>query len=138
MADIFLENQSILFIIYASILLFVNIAYLFDYRKIQEGLDAMGDTEELYVKTESFSLVVISLLFVFFRSWLFYFIVYQMTGNMLVLILVGIFILMDIYEAVFNTSIARMRDSRIGVTRVSVDTLFMTAFTIYYIINYIY
>jgi len=138
MADIFLENQSILFIIYAAILLFVNISYLFDYRKIQEGLDAMEDTEELYVKTESFSLVVISLLFVFFRSWLFYFIVYQMTGNMVVLILVGIFILMDIYEAVFNTSIVRMRDSRIGVTRVSVDTLFMTAFTIYYIMTFVF
>jgi len=132
MMDIFLANQSLFILLYFLILLYVNISYLVEHRKIHKGLQEIT-TEEVELKVESLSVSLLALGFSFFRSWLFYLIVYSVTKNILVAILLAIFIIMDGYHAVFNTSVEKLSKSRVMFYRAIADTIFIVAFTIYYI-----
>jgi len=132
MMEIFQANQSILILLYFAVLLYLNISYLVEHRKVYKELQEMT-TDDVELKVESPSVILFTLGFSFFRSWLFYLIVYNVTKNMLVVVLLAIFIIMDGYHAAFNTSVEQLRKSRIVLYRIIADTLFIIGFTIYYI-----
>lgn len=136
MLEVFERSQSYIFILYAALLLYINISYLLEYRKIQKGLLEIESEQEVDFKTESFTVVLFVLAFAFFRSWLYYIIVYYFTAKVLVIFLLMVYLVMDSYDALFNTSLERMRRSKIKVTRVLLDTLFITIFTVYYLVAF--
>lgn len=127
------EYQTIFFLIYFFILLFINISYLVEHRKVQKELQQITK-DDVDIKVESLAVIFFTLLFAFFRSWLFYLIAYNITGNKFIIVLLAIFIIMDSYHAIFNVSVEQIKRSHIVLYRTIADTIMIGGFTIYYML----
>lgn len=124
-------NQDVFIILYCALILFTNISYLREHKSIKEELEGMT-TEDVEFNTESFSIVFLSLVFSFLRSWLIYFIAYHVTGYVVIFLIVAVFIIMDGYHSIFNHRVETLRKSRIPFIRIGFDTVFISLFLIYY------
>ncbi|WP_176007909.1 hypothetical protein [Paenalkalicoccus suaedae] len=94
-------------------------------------------SKEVEFNTESLFLVLFTLSFWFVRSWLIYFLAYHLTGYETILVIAGLFIILDGYHAIFNYRIEKLRKSNIPLIRSISDTIFISVFIVYYLINFI-
>jgi hypothetical protein len=96
------NNQEMLIIIYCIIILWLNIGYLREYRKIKRRLDEIASADELEINPYSMSLDIMVLVFNFFRRWLIYILAVTMTGNPVILIISVILFIFSLYDCLFN------------------------------------
>src|SRR5699024_8408932 len=118
-------------IIYCILILWVNIDYLRDYKNIRKGLDELPADEELMLNPNSIFLMFIKMIFEFIRRWIIYLLAFFMTESIFVLMIGMILFLMSLYDAVFNSSLAKVKNTRIGLYLAIADIIFITGFIIY-------
>lgn len=133
MIEFFQANQLPLIILYGCIVMYINISYLREYKKNKEGLQDIS-SEDIFIRTESMTVILFTLIFAFFRSWLIYLFAYNLTGNVIIVCLLGIFIIMDAYHAIFNITPKQLAKTKIVWFRSIADTLFIIVFMIYYLV----
>ena len=126
-------NQDVLIIAYSILLLIMNVGYLKDYRVIKEGLNEMS-SNDLLIKNEDITISLLALAFSFIKSWLVYLIAFAITEWLVIVIILGVFIIMDTYDSLFNFKIEKLRKSKIGLFRTVSDTVFILCFTLYYLL----
>lgn len=132
MVEFVQANQALLIIIYSCILMYINISYLFEYKQNRGDLQDMS-SQDVFIRIESITVILFVLVFAFFRSWLIYLIAFNLTGNIIIVFLLGIFIIIDAYHAIFNITPEQLAKTKIVWFRSIVDTLFITAFLIYFV-----
>lgn len=131
MVEFFEANQAPLIIVYCCILMYINISYLREHKQVNEGLQDIS-SKDVFIRTESVTVILFTLSFAFFRSWLIYLIAFNLTSNLIIACLLGIFIIMDVYHAIFNYTVEKLKNTKIVWFRIITDTLFITVFMIYY------
>ncbi|KSU58389.1 hypothetical protein AS034_20160 [[Bacillus] enclensis] len=129
------NNQEMLIIIYCIIILWLNIGYLREYKKIKRGLDEIASADELEINPYSMSLDIMVLVFNFFRRWLIYILAVTMTGNPVVLIISVILFIFSLYDCLFNYTIERLRKSNLLMYLAVADTIYIAGFVVYLIMN---
>ncbi|SDO68941.1 hypothetical protein SAMN05421677_10754 [Halobacillus aidingensis] len=72
MWEIIRGNENFYILTYSLIALIINLDYLRDFKNIKKGLSDISSDEELEVDTKSMSLLIIVLIFNFFRRWFIY------------------------------------------------------------------
>ncbi|WP_078553125.1 hypothetical protein [Bacillus alkalicellulosilyticus] len=132
MFDFLSSKEDIFIFIYCIILLWNNIDYLRDYKKIKEELDQISSDSELDINPNSISVILFSLLFRFFRSWLFYILAVLLTQNILVLIVAVVLFIIDLYQALFKSSVEDVKKSKVRKYQTIAETVFISGFVIYY------
>ncbi|GAE27756.1 hypothetical protein JCM9140_3913 [Halalkalibacter wakoensis JCM 9140] len=131
MVDFVSGNEEIFIIIYCLILLWVNISYLIDYKKIQKELREISSEDEIDIKPEALSFLVFVLVFNFFRRWLLYLLAISITGSIVVIIVTSVLFIIGLYDSIFNYSLAKVKESKMQLYLVVMDTLFISVFAIY-------
>ncbi|MBH9964964.1 hypothetical protein [[Bacillus] enclensis] len=129
------NNLEMLIIIYCIIILWLNIGYLREYKKIKRGLDEIASADELEINPYSMSLDIMVLVFNFFRRWLIYILAVTMTGNPVVLIISVILFIFSLYDCLFNYTIERLRKSNLLMYLAVADTIYIAGFVVYLIMN---
>ncbi|TSJ61769.1 hypothetical protein FPQ13_11105 [Allobacillus salarius] len=124
-------NVEVYIIIYGIILLWFNIDYLKDYKKIKSGLEEISTEEELDVTPDSLSIMAIGLIFNFIRRWLFYLLAVVITESPLVILISAVFFVISLYDTLFNYSLERIKKSKIGLYLSVVDTIYIVSFIVY-------
>ncbi|MCA1054022.1 hypothetical protein LCM10_03400 [Rossellomorea aquimaris] len=130
MEDYITTNQEMILIIYCAIILWINLGYLREYKKIKRGLNEIS-VEELEINPSSFSMDVIVLLFNFFRRWLIYLLASMMTENVLVIIVSVVLFIFSLYDCLFNYSIEKLKKSHLLMYLAAADTVYITLFVVY-------
>ncbi|OIU68617.1 hypothetical protein [Rossellomorea aquimaris] len=136
MEDYIRNNQEMLIIIYCFIILWLNIGYLREYKKIKKGLDEIASADELEINPYSVSLDIMVLIFNFFRRWLIYILAVTMTGNPVVLIISLILFIFSLYDCLFNYTLERLRKSNLLMYLAVADTIYIGVFVSYLFIWY--
>lgn len=131
MGDIVNNNQDALIIIYCIFILWINIGYLRDYKNIKEGLANISSEDELDIRPDSFSVLLIGLLFNFVRRWLIYLLAIFITGNEIVVIISSVLFGVSLYDTFYNYKLEKIKSSNIGKYLAIIDTLFIIIFVIY-------
>jgi hypothetical protein len=129
--DYIRNNQEMLIIIYCFIILWLNIGYLREYKKIKKGLDEIASADELEINPYSVSLDIMVLIFNFFRRWLIYILAVTMTVNPVVLIISLILFIFSLYDCLFNYTIERLRESNLLMYLAVADTIYIGSFVLY-------
>ncbi|MBT2641461.1 hypothetical protein J7I80_04420 [Bacillus sp. ISL-41] len=131
MGELLYGNEEIYIIVYCFILLWINLDYIKDYRKIKTGLGEISSDEELEVNPEGLSMVLIDLIFNFFRRWLLYILAVLITGNILVVIASVILFAISLYDVLFNYSLAKLKISNLKFYLAGLDTIYVSVFVFY-------
>ncbi|MFL8938084.1 hypothetical protein ACKA06_14940 [Rossellomorea oryzaecorticis] len=129
------NNQEMLIIIYCFIILWLNIGYLREYRKIKRRLDEIASADELEINPYSMSLDIMVLIFNFFRRWLIYILAVMISGNPVVLIISVILFIFSLYDCLFNYTIEKLRRSNLLMYLAVADTIYIAGFVVYLIMN---
>lgn len=124
-----------LIIIYCFILLWLNLGYLREYKKIKRGLDEITSVDELEINPYSMSLDFIVLLFNFFRRWLIYILAVMITGNVIVLIISVILFIVSLYDCLFNYTLEKLRKSNLLMILAIADSIYISVFVMYLFTN---
>lgn len=124
-----------LIIIYCFIILWLNLGYLREYKKIKRGLDEIASVDELEINPYSMSLDFIVLVFNFFRRWLIYILAVMMTGNVIVLIISVILFIVSLYDCLFNYTLEKLRKSNLLMILAVADSIYISVFVIYLFTN---
>ncbi|MDQ0252645.1 flagellar biosynthesis protein FlhB [Evansella vedderi] len=127
-------TNEIYIIIYCILLLWINISYLLDYKNIKKALEDISTDEELEIDPDHLSFLLFNLLFRFLRSWLFYILAILITGNIVVIIISAILFVVDLYQALFQYSLAHVKKSKLKLYHTIADTIFIVSFLIYYLL----
>ncbi|XXM73054.1 hypothetical protein ACQ0QQ_03910 [Lysinibacillus sphaericus] len=130
------NNQEMLIILYCFIILWLNIGYLREYKKIKRGLDEIASGEEAEFNPHPISLDIMVMIFNFFRRWLIYILAVMMTGNSFVLIISVILFIFSLYDCLFNYTWERLRKSNLLMYLAVADTIYIGVFVIYLFIWY--
>jgi hypothetical protein len=125
------NNQEMIIIIYCFIILWLNIGYLREYKKIKRGLDEIASADELEINPYSMSLDIMVLIFNFFRRWLIYILAVMMTGNPYVLIISVILFIFSLYDCLFNYTLEKLRKSNLLMYLAIADTIYIGIFVLY-------
>ncbi len=128
------NHEEIYIIIYCFILLILNIDYIRDYNNIKEGLKDLSSDVELLVNPHGISWMFFVLIFNFFRRWLIYLLALFITGNVVVLIISCVLVVADLYDRLFNNTLAKLKKSKIRLFLTVVDTVYILFFVIYLIL----
>lgn len=129
--DVYYDFETFFVILYIAILLYVNLSYLFEYRKINKDLLEVT-MEDIDLNLDHPIFILIVMIFEFFRSWLFYFIFYHYTKNPFIIVLLAIFILMDSYHILFNRTVQQLQKSKVHFYRSIMDLLSIISFIVYF------
>jgi hypothetical protein len=129
------NNEVMIIIIYCFIILWLNVGYLREYKKIKRGLSEISSVDELEINPYSMSLDFIVLIFNFFRRWLIYILAVLMTGNVIVLIISVILFIVSLYDCLFNYSLEKLRESRLLMYLAVADTIYISFFVFYLFTN---
>ncbi|MFV8828493.1 hypothetical protein [Alkalihalobacterium sp. APHAB7] len=132
MTDLITGREDLVLLIYCFILLWVNVSYLREHKKIKESLAEISSEEELDINPHSFSLLLFVMAFSFLRSWLFYILAILITGSLFVIILSAVLFIANVYLILFETSLAKVKKSKVRFYHVIGDTVFIAGFVIYY------
>ena len=125
------NNEEVFIILYCLIILWVNIDYLRDYKNVKSGLGDISSEDEIEIKPDALSLVLLVLGFNFFRRWLMYILAIVVTGNVFVMVVSILLFVMDLYHALFNYSLAKLRKTNIPLYLAGADTVFASIFILY-------
>ncbi|PYZ93360.1 hypothetical protein CR194_09220 [Salipaludibacillus keqinensis] len=131
MPELVRNNEEIFIVIYCFLLLWINISYIKDYKDIKKGLGEVEAESDLEINPNAIALMFFSLLFNFFRRWLFYILAVLITANIFVVIVSVVLFVFGLYDCLFNYSIERVKKSRYGFNLAVGDTLFISIFVIY-------
>ncbi|MBT2640392.1 hypothetical protein [Bacillus sp. ISL-39] len=131
MGELLYGNEEIYIIVYCFILLWINLDYIKDYRKIKTGLDEISSVEELEVNPEGLSMILIDLVFNFFRRWLLYILAVLITGEIFVIVISVILFAISLYDVLFNYSLARLKKSNLKFYLAGLDTTYVSIFVFY-------
>lgn len=131
MGELLFGNEESYIIVYCFILLWINLDYLKEYKKIKHNLSDISSEEDLEINPESLSLVSIDLLFNFFRRWLLYILAVLITGNVFVVIVSVILFFIGLYDALFNYSLAKLKNSNLKFYLAGLDTIYISIFVFY-------
>lgn len=129
--EIIRGNEYFYIVTYSLIVLIINLDYLRDFKNIKKGLSEISSDEELEVDTESMSLLIIVLLFNFFRRWFFYLLAVLITENILVISISFILFVVSLYDSVFNYSLTKVKKSNIALYLAVIDAIYISTFIIY-------
>lgn len=125
------NTEEIYIVIYCLILLWINIDYLREYKKIKKGLAEISSEDELEINPEGFSIMLLALVFNSFRRWLFYILVILITENIFIMIIMLTLFVISLYDSIFNYSLEKVKKSKIGLILVIVDVTLLFSFVIY-------
>lgn len=131
MGELLYGNEEIYIIVYCFILLWINLDYLKEYKKIKNALSDISSEEDLEINPESLSLVFLDLLFNFFRRWLLYILAVLITGNVFVVIVSVILFFVGLYDVLFNYSLAKLKKSSLKFYLAGLDTIYVAIFVFY-------
>lgn len=131
MGELLYGNEEIYIIVYCFILLWINLDYLKEYKKIKNALSDISSEEDLEINPESLSLVLLDLLFNFFRRWLLYILAVLITGNVFVVIVSVILFFVGLYDVLFNYSLAKLKKSCLKFYLAGLDTIYVAIFVFY-------
>ncbi|MCM3575332.1 hypothetical protein M3172_19210 [Mesobacillus subterraneus] len=131
MGELLYGNEEVYIIVYCFILLWINLGYIKDYKKIKTGLGEISSEEDLEVNPEGLSMILIDLLFNFFRRWLLYILAVLITGNLLVVIVSVILFSVSLYDVLFNYSLAKLKKSNLKFYLAGLDTIYVSIFVFY-------
>ncbi|WNF24874.1 hypothetical protein [Mesobacillus jeotgali] len=131
LGELLYGNEEIYIIVYCFILLWINLDYLKDYKKIKTGLAEIASEEDLEVNPEGLSMVLIDLLFNFFRRWLLYILAVLIIGNIFVVIVSVILFAISLYDVLFNYSLAKLKKSNLKFYLAGLDTIYVLIFVFY-------
>ncbi|WP_226641595.1 hypothetical protein [Mesobacillus subterraneus] len=135
MGELLYGNEEIYIIVYCFILLWLNLDYIKDYKKIKTGLSEISSDAELEVNPEGLSMVLIDLLFNFFRRWLLYILAVLMTGNIFVVIASVTLFAISLYDVLFNYSLAKLKKSNLKFYLAGLDTIYVSIFVSYLLLS---
>lgn len=135
MGELLFGNEEIYIIVYGFILLWINLDYIKDYKKIKTGLSEISSEEDLLINPEGLSMVFIDLLFNFFRRWLLYILAVLITGNLLVMIISVILFAISLYDVLFNYSLAKIKKSNLKFYLAALDTIYVAIFVFYLFVS---
>ena len=135
MGELLYGNEEIYIIVYCFILLWINLDYIKDYKKIKTGLREISSDAELEVNPEGLSMVLIDLLFNFFRRWLLYILAVLMTGNKFVVIVSVTLFAISLYDVLFNYSLAKLKKSNLKFYLAGLDTIYVSIFVSYLLLS---
>ena len=113
----------------------MNVGYLRDYKNIKSGLGEISSEDEIEIKPDAISLVLLVLVFNFFRRWLMYILAIGTTGNVFVVAVSIILFVIDLYHILFNYSLAKLRKTNIVLYLAGLDTVFDSIFILYLFTN---
>nr|WP_216667880.1 hypothetical protein [Sporosarcina jiandibaonis] len=111
--------------------MWINIEYLIEHKKLKEGLSDIDSEEEFVMTPSSISVMLFILVFNFIRRWLVYLLAVAITGNLFVIIIAAILFALSLYDSLFNYSLEKVKNSKIGLDLVVIDTIAITGFVIY-------
>ncbi|WP_027964938.1 hypothetical protein [Halalkalibacillus halophilus] len=131
MWEITSNNEDLFIMFYCLLILWVNVSYLREHKEIKKGLSELSDEDELELNPNSFSMMVIGLVFNFFRRWLLYILAVLMTESVVVLIISLLLFVVSLYDTLFNYSLAKVKTSKIGLYLAIADVVFILAFLVY-------
>jgi hypothetical protein len=131
LGELLYGNEEIYIIVYCFILLWINLDYIKDYKKIKTGLGEISSEEELEVNPEGLSMILIDLLFNFFRRWLLYILAVLTTGNIIVVIVSVLLFAISLYDILFNYSLAKLKKSNLKFYLAGLDTIYVSVFVFY-------
>ena len=135
MGELLYGNEEIYIIVYCFILLWLNLDYIKDYKKIKTGLSEISSDAELEVNPEGLSMVLIDLLFNFFRRWLLYILAVLMTENIFVVIMSVTLFAISLYDVIFNYSLAKLKKSNLKFYLAGLDTIYVSIFVSYLLLS---
>lgn len=135
MGELLYGNEEIYIIVYCFILLWLNLDYIKDYKKIKTGLSEISSDAELEVNPEGLSMVLIDLLFNFFRRWLLYILAVLMTGNIFVVIVSVTLFAISLYDVLFNYRLAKLKKSNLKFYLAGLDTIYVSIFVSYLLLS---
>ncbi|WP_343035061.1 hypothetical protein [Sporosarcina jiandibaonis] len=124
-------KEEFYILIYCFIILWINIEYLIEHKKLKEGLSDIDSEEEFVMTPSSISVMLFILVFNFIRRWLVYLLAVAITGNLFVIIIAAILFALSLYDSLFNYSLEKVKNSKIGLDLVVIDTIAITGFVIY-------
>jgi hypothetical protein len=125
------NNEEVYIIVYCFIIFWINISYFKDFKKIKEGLNTISSEDELEVNPHSLSLLLLVLIFNFFRRWLIYLLAVLITDNIFVLLISAILFVIGLYDSLFNYSLEKVKKSNIQLYLAIIDSIFISIFIIY-------
>ena len=135
----FVSNYSeFLIILYGILIMWLNIDYLMDHRKIKKELEELvpEDEEEMLLEPGSISIMLMRIGFDFIRRWLIYLLAIVITENIIVIVISIILFFISLYDILFNYSLAKVTRSRIPLYLIVTDTIFISVFIIYLFFYY--
>lgn len=127
------NNEEMFILIYLLFILWINVDYLKEFKKIKRELTEVTTDEELIIDPGSVQVMILGLVFNFIRRWLFYILAVLYTENILVIILAVILFVISLYDTLYNYKLEKVKTSNIGLYLAIIDTVFIIVFAIYLI-----
>ncbi|ARQ05739.1 hypothetical protein MCCS_00670 [Macrococcoides canis] len=120
-------------VIYAIIIIWLNLGYIKDFKTIKTGINTI-DNNEVWFSSESIFILIIKLIFEFFRRWLFYFISLQIFNNTFNILIVIILISISIFDIMYNFVIKKKIASFESYLLCIIDVIYIIIILIIYTI----
>lgn len=109
MFELVRNHEDIYIIVYCLLILWMNISFIKEYKNVKKGLSDVSSEDELLISPESLSLIIIGLLFSFFRRWLIYFLAILISEQNIAIIIISLILfVVDLYNNIFNYSLKRL------------------------------
>ena len=124
-------KEEFYILVYCFIILWVNIEYLIEHKKIKGGLSDITSEEEFVIIPGSTYVILLGLVINFIRRWLIYLLAVLITGNLFVLIIAATLFVFSLYDILFNYSLEKVKNSNLGLNLIVIDTIAITSFVIY-------
>ncbi|WP_243387460.1 hypothetical protein [Bacillus kexueae] len=119
-------------ILYAIIILFINLDYLREFPKIKKGMNEISSDKELELNPSSKSVMFFILTFNFFRRWMIYLLAVLLTENVVVLIISAMLFIIGLYDSLFHYSVDKVKKAMNFKLFLSIaDTIYSSVFIIY-------
>lgn len=131
MKELISGNEHMYIMIYCLLILWVNVGYLKERNVIKKEINDISSEQELEIDPNSVTLLVILLIFNFFRSWLIYLFAATITGNVVVSCIALILFVIGLYDSLFNSSFTKVKESNLSFYLIVIDTVLIAIFVIY-------
>ena len=131
MKELISGNEHMYIMIYCLLILWVNVGYLKERNVIKKEINDISSEQELDIDPNSVTLIVILLIFNFFRSWLIYLFAATITGNVVVSCIALILFVIGLYDSLFNSSFTKVKESNLRFYLIVIDTIFIAIFVVY-------
>lgn len=116
-------------------MLWINIDYLRGYKEIKEGLAEISSEDELDINPNHISVILFGLMFNFIRRWLIYLLAVSVTEQPVVMFISAVLFAASLYDTLFNSDLAKMKKSKLGLYLAIIDAIFISFFVVYLIIS---